>query len=158
MDEKKFCMKCGTELEGAATFCPRCGERVAPQAPQAAQEPTPIQQYNMNIKPKIKITDKIDFKRTVLSNIIPVACLAIGIILVIVGMGIRIPSDYISSYSMTEYVGGDAYNFIIESGIRGGQIAGAEITKGLYIAVGLLIACVSAMKVNIVKPEKDDNK
>ena len=154
MDDKKFCLKCGTELEVTATFCPRCGEAVAAQP---VPGPTPIQQYNMNIKPKASIGGKIDIKRTVLSNIIPVACLAIGIILLIVGMGIRIPSDYISSYSMTEYVGGDAYNFIIESGIRGGQIAGAQISKGIYIAAGLLIACVSAMKINVVKPEKENN-
>lgn len=154
MDDKKFCLKCGTELETTATFCPRCGERVAAQF---APEPTPIQQYNMNIKPKANITSKIDIKKTVLSNIIPVACLAIGIILLIAGLGVSIPSDYISSYSMTEYVGGDAYNFIIEASLRGGQIAGAQMTKAIYIAVGLLIACVSALKINVVKPEKENN-
>ena len=155
MNEMKYCVTCGTELEATATFCPRCGAQVAPQATeQTGPVTTPIQQYNANIKPKTK---KIDLKRTVLSNVIPVACLAIGITLIIVGTGIRVPSDYISSYTMTEYVGGDAYNFIIESGIRGGQIAGAQITTGIYTAVGLLIACVSAMKVNIVKPEKENN-
>ena len=152
MDDKKFCPKCGAELDSATAFCPVCGEKIAAQAPSV---PDPIQQYNAGIKPKLKITDKIDIKRTILTNIIPVACLAIGIILMIVGLGVSTPSSYISSYSMTEYVGGDAYNFIIEASIRGGKIAGAMITQGIYIAVGLLIACTSALKINVVKPEKD---
>lgn len=151
MDNKKFCSKCGAEMEPTATFCQSCG---TPVAGQPAAEPTPIQQYNMNLNSKKGIAAKIDIKRTVLSNIIPVACLAVGIILLIIGCGIRIPSGYISSYSMTEYVGGDAYNFIIEAAIRGGKIAGATVAKGLYIAIGLLIACISALKINVVKPSK----
>lgn len=154
MDEKKFCLKCGTELESAATFCPRCGERVAAQP---TLEPTPIQQYNMNIKPKAGIASKIDIKKTVMSNIIPVACFVIGIILLIAGLGVSIPSDYIGSYSMMEYVGGDAYNYIIESSLRGGHIAGAQITKSIYIAIGLLISCISALKVNVVKPAEEND-
>ena len=154
MNNKKFCLKCGTELELSATFCPRCGERVAAQT---TPEPTPIQQYNMNLKPQNGIASKIDIKKTVLSNLIPVVCLAIGIILLVIGLCVSIPSDYINSYSMTEYVGGDAYNFIIAAGIRGGHIAGAQITKAIYIAVGLLIACVSALKINVVKPSKEND-
>ena len=151
---KKYCNKCGTELETDASFCRACGERC--DAP-GASNPTPIQQYNMNIKATNGIKDKIDVKKTVLSNLIPVACLAIGIIMLIAGLGISTPSDYISSYSMTEYVGGDAYNFIIEASLRGGKIAAAQISKCIYISVGLLIACVSALKINVVKPTKEMN-
>ena len=150
---KKFCFKCGTELEANASFCPNCGEKCNPQA---TSDPTPIQQYNMNIKQKVNFKDKIDVKKTVLSNVIPVGCLVVGIILFFVGLGISVPSDYISSYSMTEYVGGDAYNFIIEASLRGGRIAAAQISKGIYICVGLLIACVSALKINVVKPSKEN--
>lgn len=126
---KKFCHKCGQELEPNAAFCPRCGEACNVQN---SSGPTPIQQYNMNLNVQNGIKAKIDIKRTVLSNVIPVACLVIGIILLISGLGVSIPSDYISSYSMTEYVGGDAYNFIIEASLRGGRIAGAMITNCLY--------------------------
>jgi len=150
---KQFCSKCGTELETNAAFCPKCGERCEAQS---AFQPTPIQQYNMNIKQKNTLKDKIDVKKTVLSNVIPVGCLVVGIILFFVGLGISVPSDYISSYSMTEYVGGDAYNFIIEASLRGGRIAAAQISKGIYICVGLLIACVSALKINVVKPSKEN--
>ena len=150
---KKFCNKCGTELEMNASFCPRCGEKCEGQG---TAEPSPIQQYNMNIKAKTSLNDKIDVKKTVLSNVIPVGCLVIGIILFIVGLGVSIPSDYISSYSMTEYVGGDDYNFIIEASLRGGKIAAAQITKGIYIGIGLLISCMSALKINVVKPSKEN--
>lgn len=153
-ENKKFCCKCGAELDANATFCPKCGE--ACNIPNST-EPTPIQQYNMNLKTNNGIKAKIDIKKTILNNIIPVACLAIGIILLIAGLGVSIPSDYISSYSMTEYVGGDAYNFIIEAGLRGGRIAGAMITKCVYIAIGLLISCVAALKINVVKPDSTND-
>ena len=148
--ENKFCANCGGQMDAAATFCPHCGAGQTPAAP------TPIQQYNMAIKPKNSLASKIDIKATILSNIIPVACLVVGLVLLSAGLGTRIPSSYISSYSMTEYVGGDAYNFIVEAALRGGKIAGATVTKSLYIAAGLVIACVSALKINVVKPEKEN--
>lgn len=148
----KFCLKCGAELGPIAIFCQKCG---APATNQATPEPTSIEQYNMNIKPKLKLTDKIDIKKTALSNIIPVVCLTIGVILLIAGLGARVPSDYISSYSMMEYIGGDAYNFIIEAALRAGHIAGAETSKSICIAAGLLISCISALKINVVKPTKE---
>lgn len=154
ISNKKFCFKCGTELDVNASFCPNCGEKCNAQV---SSESTPIEQYNMNIKQKVNLKDKIDVKKTVLSNVIPVGCLAVGIIMLIVGLGIIVPSDYISSYSMTEYVGGDAYNFIIEACLRGGKIAAAQISKGIYIGGGLIIACMSALKINVVKPTKEND-
>lgn len=152
MEQKKYCPKCGNELMMEAVFCPRCGQSFSGQP---VAQPTPIEQYNMSLKPKKSITSMIDIKKTLLSNIIPVICLGVGIVLLISGLGVKIPSDYISSYSMKEYVGGDAYNFIIEACLRGGRIAGAMVTKGLNISIGLLIACMSALKVKIVKPEPE---
>ena len=151
MDNNKICLKCGAVLETSATFCPRCGERFATQS---TVETTPVQPYVMNAKPNNHPAEKTDIKKTVLCNIIPIICLITGIILIIVGVNVGIPSDYISSYSMIEYVGGDAYNFIIEACIRGGQIAGATVTQALYTTVGILIACISALKIKIVKTEK----
>lgn len=151
---KKFCAKCGAEMTNMDTYCPNCGEKSESQAPM---ELSPIQQYNMNVKPKNPLADKIDIKKTILNNIIPFACLVIGLILIFVGVGFDVPTSYISSYSMQEYVGGDAYNFIIEASLRGGRIAGAEISKCLYIVIGVLVACVSALKVNIVKPSNEEN-
>ena len=177
MENKIFCVNCGAELEVGAAFCMNCGTaQVAPvaasEAPaEASAQPIPgaapvqpgpsfnaIQQYNMNVKPKKKIGDIIDIKRTVLNNIVPVACLVIGIVLIFVGLGVRTPSSYISSYAMTEYVGGDAYNFIIEACMRGGRIGGAVAAKAVYICAGFVVACMSALKINVIKPEKEKNK
>ena len=74
----------------------------------------------------------------------------VGIILacvfVYLAINTTIPGKYISSYGsnkMTEYVGGDAYNFIIEASLRGGEIAGAQITKAIYFAVAALLGVLS---------------
>ena len=150
---KKYCPRCGVELDLAATFCPKCGERMEASATGS----TPIQQYNANLAPRAPKAAKIDVKKTLLSNIVPVCCLIAGIALIVMGIGENVPTSYISSYSMHEYVGGDAYNFIVEAGLRGGRIAGAMATKAIYIAVGLLISCISAMKIRVVKPSKDND-
>ncbi|MGN1020942.1 MAG: hypothetical protein ACI4O7_11315 [Aristaeellaceae bacterium] len=74
----------------------------------------------------------------------------VGIILacvfVFMAMRTTVPDKYISSYGankMTEYVGGDAYNFIIEASLRGGEIAGAQITRAIYYAVAALLGVIS---------------
>lgn len=154
MEMKKFCPKCGMEMEPEATFCPRCGECINGQPYQA---PTPIQQYNAQVTAKSGLAAKIDFKKTIMSNLVAVICLGIGLTLFFVGVVWPTTSRYINSYAMTEYVGGDAYNFIIEACLRGGRIAGEMICKGILIAVGLLIGCISAMKINFVKPEQENN-
>ena len=41
---------------------------------------------------------------------------------------------------MEEYVGGDAYNFIIEASLRGGEIAGATVSKTVcFAAAGIAL-------------------
>ncbi len=70
----------------------------------------------------------------------------IGIILatlfLVLGFISVTPDKYIKSYGdnkMYEYVGGDAYNYIIEASLRGGEIAGAKTAKAVYfVAAGIL--------------------
>lgn len=62
-----------------------------------------------------------------------------GLVLLIIGLDQYIPSRTFSFYGLEKYVGGDAYNAIIESGIRGGEIAGAMTTKAMYICSGSII-------------------
>ena len=58
--------------------------------------------------------------------------LLVAIALLVAGFCIAVPDKYIPSWKdldeggMEEYVGGDAYNFIIEAGLRGGEIAGGD--------------------------------
>lgn len=75
--------------------------------------------------------------------------LAIGF--VVLGFTTTIPDKYISSYGsnkMTEYVGGDAYNFIIEASLRGGEISGALTAKAIYFAAAAVLAVISLSFLN----------
>ena len=74
----------------------------------------------------------------------------LGIIVTVVflyfGITIKVPDKYIKSYGtdkMTEYVGGDAYNFIIEASLRGGEIAGAMTAKAIYFGVAAILGAFS---------------
>ena len=53
--------------------------------------------------------------------------------------------DYYSSgrNGYTEYVGGDAYNYIIEASLRGGAISGASAAKAIYLSAAGLIFILS---------------
>ena len=136
----KFCSKCGKEIMDEAVICPGCGEKCNDHG---VSSPTLIQQGNMNYGVNNSLKDKVDIKKTILSNIFPAFFLVIGLLLFVEGLDLGVPSTYI--YSPTEYVGGDAYNYIIEASLRGGKIAAVEISKCINVSVGLLIACVSAL-------------
>lgn len=84
-------------------------------------------------------------------DIIMIILLIIGAILLIVGLSYNIPSREFSFYGIKEYVGGDAYNGIIESSIRGGEIAGATIAKAIYICSGIITMSLGCLR---IKPKK----
>ena len=74
----------------------------------------------------------------------------LGIILLIMGFSTTTPDRELPRISRfgegtPAYVGGDAYNFIIESSLRGGEIAGATMARAVYISAGLLTITVSAI-------------
>lgn len=73
-----------------------------------------------------------------------------GAILLISGFATTIPDRELQSISRVgegtpAYVGGDAYNFIIESSIRGGEIAGARMARAVYISSGVLAIIVGTI-------------
>ena len=84
---------------------------------------------------------------------ISIMIIAIGAILFIVGLFLGIPSKELTTYSfygenytvIDEYVGGDAYNYIIGASLVGGQIAGAKAQKAIFVSVGLLIMCIGLL-------------
>lgn len=91
--------------------------------------------------------------------------MVIGVVLFIVGLRIKVPaktlttyrfsSKYVEKYStIEEYVGGDAYNYIIGAALVGGEIAGAKTQKAVYITGGLLIASIGALACFKEQPEK----
>lgn len=83
----------------------------------------------------------------------------IGVFLIIVGFIIRVPGGILTTYesldgvssdqyafddkysAIDEYVGGDAYNFIIGASLVAGKISGTMTTKAIMIVSGVL--CVT---------------
>lgn len=69
-----------------------------------------------------------------------------GLILLIVGIKYDVPNRKFTFRTLEEYVGGDAYNAMIEASIRGGEIAAAKtiyICSGtITMAIGLLISAI----------------
>ncbi len=78
-------------------------------------------------------------------NILMLIVMIVGAILLIVGLSYDIPSRTFSFYGLKEYVGGDAYNAIIESSLRGGEISGAIVSKAVYICSGIITMSIGAL-------------
>lgn len=113
-----------------------------PPAPKQVANPvdTPIEQKQ---------------KRTANSRTTAYIVIAIGIVLVCIGLLLQVPSKELTTYSfmedsgysvIEEYVGGDAYNYIIGAALVAGEIAGVMIQKAIFISVGLLISCIGLLK------------
>lgn len=76
-----------------------------------------------------------------------VLSLALCLTFFIVALTVRVPPHRLKSSnpygffeygvkeSVPDYVGGDAYNYIIEASLRGGEISGAMVTKTICFAV-----------------------
>ncbi|MDE6111766.1 MAG: hypothetical protein K2F65_07615 [Eubacterium sp.] len=96
----------------------------------------------------------------------------IGLILVIIGICIKMPGDYLTTYSLLdgekskngkyyyssieEYVGGDAYNYIIGASLIGGKIAGTMSMKSIFIAGGILVICIALIQlINTLEINKE---
>lgn len=81
---------------------------------------------------------------------ISVLMIVSGAILFLVGLFMKIPSKELTTYSrlgdqysvIEEYVGGDAYNYMIGASLVGGEIAGAKTQKAIYISAGLFMLCL----------------
>lgn len=82
---------------------------------------------------------------------------------------VRIPGKEISSYSAygdgyAEYVGGDAYNYMIEASLRGGEIAGGKAAQAIYFSASAILFIVSGislggtLKENRKKEEAEEER
>ncbi len=86
-----------------------------------------------------------------MKKIICVVVIIIGLFITISSFimfkNIKLPNRVIDS--PISYVGGDAYNYIIESSIVGGEIAGGKTSKTICftnVAIGLLITSLGLLK------------
>ena len=71
--------------------------------------------------------------------------MVVGAIFILLGLLSDIPSRTFSFYTIEKYVGGDAYNAIIESSIRGGEIAAAIITRTMLVCTGVITMAIGAL-------------
>ena len=94
-----------------------------------------------------------------MKSIIEKLLIAIGICLIVLGIATTVPGAALTTYSfengkdasdyyelgntyttIDEYVGGDAYNFIIGATLVGSMITGSMVTKALYISSGVIVS------------------
>ena len=59
------------------------------------------------------------------------AGILLGSVLLIYGFKLEVPSAIMQFGEVPEYVGGDAYNYIMEASLRGGEIAAATISRAI---------------------------
>lgn len=81
--------------------------------------------------------------------------IAIGVALVAIGLFIAVPGDHLTTYKsladeagysyIKEYVGGDAYNYIIGASLVGGHIAGTLTMKAVFVVGGVLTSCIGLL-------------
>lgn len=97
--------------------------------------------------------------------------IAIGLILILIGFFIQIPGGALTTYeildgektsiytfddrysAIDEYVGGDAYNYIIGASLVAGKIAGIMTTKAVFIVGGTLCICLGITLALLQKKE-----
>lgn len=96
---------------------------------------------------------------------ISILVLCVGVILIAVGVLIQIPGDklatdsFMDGYSIIEeYVGGDAYNYIIGASLVAGKISGIIAMKSIFIAMGCLIVCIGLISIAFSKKETAINQ
>lgn len=96
-------------------------------------------------------------KRESLIKSISIILIVLGLLFLLTGIFYDIP-ERIIPYNYKEYVGGDAYNLIIEAAIRGGEISGAKISKTIYIVFGSTLLIAGGILKKIIKHIKKEEK
>ncbi len=94
--------------------------------------------------------------------------IVLSIVLFVLGCFAEPPDRRIWSYDddYVEYVGGDAYNLIIEASLRAGEIAGARSARAIYFSSAAILMVLSGVflgeaqteEVRNVKRQKDQDE
>ena len=94
-----------------------------------------------------------------------IAGMVIGLILILVGLATTVPDDIIQTNvrnrergGYERYVGGDAYNFMIEASIRSGEIAGRTASRAIYMTGGAILFTGSLMVFGVFLEKEKWNK
>ena len=119
------CNDCGMEISDTTTECVHCG--------------CPVKKEGA-----VKVPKKgNNFGNLIKKNSIAIVLIVFGVIVCASAPNEydSVPSKEISYYGLEEYVGGDAYNYMIEASLRGGQIAGTRAANATYNLVDSLYTC-----------------
>lgn len=157
-----FCTKCGANIKALKNNV----ENISPINSNTVDfskddiiQSSEVQDNRSESKKNLDNTSKVSHKyhfRT-----IAVMCWLIAIALVVFGILLPIPEKHIDTWrtgafgsewerdKYTEYVGGDAYNIIIEASLRGGIIAGRTVAKTIFIVSGIVFCFAGAILVKI---------
>lgn len=161
-----ICPNCKGIVGSDAVFCTKCGANIkalknnTENVEPISSNPVDLAKDDV-IQPSENSEDRIESrkKRNHSSKVlrkypfsnIATACWLIAIALVIFGIILPIPEKHIDTWrtgdfgsewngnDYTEYVGGDAYNIMIEASLRGGIIAGRTVAKTILIVSGIVI-------------------
>lgn len=112
---------------------------------------------------------KKERKKTYLCSII------VGAILVAIGILLRIPGGALTTYegfngktteyyafsnkyiAIDEYVGGDAYNYIIGASLVAGRTSGVIAAKAVFVVGGLMCICLG-QTLKVIQENKDNEE
>lgn len=130
--------------------CSHCGFKFNP-----TNQPAPVSSAPEQVDTPVDTLIGHKQKKTTNSRTTAYIVIAIGTVLVCIGLLLQVPSKELTTYSILEdsgysvieeYVGGDAYNYIIGAALVAGEIAGVMIQKAVFISIGLLIVCIGILK------------
>lgn len=110
-------------------------------------------------------SSKTDYQK-IAKRFAPYLFLGAGALCLLVGLLFPMPGEDLTTYDLNgaehfhieEYVGGDAYNYIIGACILGGHISGAMTVKAVFAIGGLALICagVTALAIFGTGMEKDE--
>lgn len=173
----KFCTKCGTQLDDDEFFCTNCGN----QAPLPNFQEKEFNPSNNNETNNINHENAHHpLERPVSTKPKPnkrnkayLCSIVIGVVLFLVGLFIPVPGGALTTYesldgekteyyafddkytTIDEYVGGDAYNYIIGASLVAGKISGTMTTKAVFIVGGTLCLCLGTTLALLTKRENN---
>lgn len=92
---------------------------------------------------------KVDYRKTA-KRLAPYLFIGAGALCLLIGLLFPMPGEDLTTYDLNgaecfhieEYVGGDAYNYIIGACILGGHISGAMTVKAVFAVGGLAFICM----------------
>lgn len=139
------CKECGKEISDKAEVCIHCGVE------QKAKKEEVLFSINQSPKKQSYISWFIT------RNIISFMLIIFGAVVIINGQQTYSyiePSRYI--LSPEKYVGGDAYNYIMEASLKGGEISGTRAanatfnaTEAIYYCTGYIIISLGLFKLKV---------